>query len=78
MRKKDGSWCDCIDFRGLNAATMHDAYPLPLIEEWINSLADMQWFSTLDMNSGYWQIPMAEEDKGKIAFITKYSLIHFL
>ena len=57
---------------------MRDAYPLPLIEECIDSLADMQWFSTLDMNSGYWQIPVAEQDKEKTAFINKYGLFHFL
>ena len=78
VRKKDGSWRYCIDFRGLNAVTTRDAYPLPLIEECIDSLADMQWFSTLDMNSGYWQIPVAEQDKEKTAFITKYGLFHFL
>ena len=78
VRKKDGSWRYCIDFRGLNAVTTLDAYPLPLIEECIDSLADMQWFSTLDMNSGYWQIPVAEQDKEKTAFITKYGLFHFL
>ena len=78
VRKKDGSWRYCIDFRGLNAATTRDAYPLPLIEECIDSLADMQWYSALDMNSGYWQIPVAEEDKEKTAFITKYGLFHFL
>ena len=78
VQKKDGSWRYCIDFRGLNAVTTRDAYPLPLIKECINSLADMQWFSTLDMNSGYWQIPVAEQDKEKTAFITKYGLFHFL
>ena len=78
VRKKDRSWRYCIDFRGLNAVTTRDVYPLPLIEECIDSLADMQWFSTLDMNSGYWQIPVAEQDKEKTAFITKYGLFHFL
>ena len=48
------------------------------IEECINSLADIRGFSTLDMNSGYWQLPVADEDKEKTAFITKYGLFHFL
>ena len=78
VRKKNGSWRYCIDFRGLNAVTTRNAYPLRLIEECIDSLADMQWFSTLGMNSGYWQIPVAERDKEKTAFITKYGLFHFL
>ena len=76
--KKGGSWHYCIDFRGLNAVTMRDAYPLPLIEECIDSLADMQWFSTLDMNPGYWQITVAEEDKEKTVLFTKYGLFYFL
>ena len=78
VQKKDRSWHYCIKFRGLNAVTTRDAYPLRLIEECIDSLADMQWYSALDMNSGYWQIPVAEEDKEKTAFITKYGLFHFL
>ena len=78
VRNKDGSWRYCIDIRGLNAVTTRDAYPLPLIGECIDSLADMLWYSALDINSGYWQIPRAEEDKENTAFITKYGLFHFL
>ena len=68
----------CLDFRGLFAVTARDAYPLPLIKECIDSLADMRWFSTLDISSEYWQLLVAEEDKEKRAFITKYDLFHFL
>ena len=77
VRKRDGTWHYCIDFRGVNALTTCNAYLLPFIEECIDSLADMRWFSTLDMNSGYWQLPVAKEDKEKIVFITKYGLFHF-
>ena len=57
-----GSWHYCVDFRGLNTVASRDAYPLLLIEESIDGLADMQWFSTLDITSGYWQIPVADEE----------------
>ena len=77
VRKKDGSWRYCIDFRAVNNATIKDAYPLPLIEECIDSLAGKKWFCTLDMNAGYWQIPVADEDKDKTAFITRYGLFQF-
>ena len=78
VRKHDKSWRYCIDFRALNSVTERDAYPLPLIEECIDSLDGMRWFCTLDMNSGYWQIPIAEEDKKKTAFLTRYGLFQFL
>ena len=78
VHKRDGSWRYCIDFRTVNSRTEKDAYPLPLIEECLNSLVGKTWFCTLDMNSGYWQIVIAEEDKGKIAFITKFGLYHLV
>ena len=78
VRKKDNTWRYCIDFRYLNSVSIKDAYPLPLIEECIDSLSGMKWFCTLDMNSGYWQIPIAEEDISKTAFSTKYGLFQFL
>ena len=78
VRKKDGSWRYCIDFRAVNNVCAKDAYPLPLIEECLDSLAGKKWFCTLDMNSGYWQIPIAEEDKCKTAFITKFGLFQFV
>ena len=77
VRKRDGSWRYCIDFRAVNAVTEKDAYPLPLIEECLDSLAGKSWFCTLDMNSGYWQIPIADEDRCKTAFITKFGLFQF-
>ena len=77
VRKKDGSWRYCIDFRAVNNETLKDAYPLPLIEECMDSLAGEKYLCTLDMNSGYWQIPVAKEDKEKTAFITRYGLYHF-
>ena len=78
VRKKDGSWRYCIDFRALNTVTVKDAYPLPLIDDCLDSLSGKSVFCTLDMNSGYWQIPVAAEDKDKTAFMTRYGLYQFL
>ena len=77
VRKRDKSWRYCIDYRALNSATIRVVYPLPLIEECIDCLAGKKWYCALDMNSGYWQIPMDEKDKHKTAFLTKYGLFQF-
>ena len=61
VRKKDGSLRFCIDFRKLNALTVKDSHPLPHICETLESLAGAAHYSTFDMNSGFWQVPMDEE-----------------
>ncbi len=67
-----------IDFRKLNAQTLHkSAYPLPRIDDTIDSLAGNSLFTTLDFASGYFQIPLAEEDKYKTAFSTGTELHEF-
>ena len=68
VRKKDGSLRFCIDFRKLNSLTVKDSHPLPCICETLESLAGAAHFSTFDMNSGFWQVPMAEESKQYTAF----------
>ena len=68
VRKKDGSLRFCIDFRKLNSLTVKDSHPLPRICEILESLAGAAHFSTFDMNSGFWQVPMDEESKQYTAF----------
>ena len=68
VRKKDGSLHFCIDFRRLNSLTVKDSHPLPRICETLESLAGAAHYTTFDMNSGFWQVPMDDESKQYTAF----------
>ena len=67
VRKKDGSTRFCVDYRKLNDVTQKNSYPLPRIDDCIAELGQAQWFSTLDLESGYWQIEMDEASKAQTA-----------
>ena len=66
--KKSGEIRLCIDYRELNKRTVKDAYPLPLVDEIQDQLSGCTVFSTLDLQSGYWQLPVHTEDIQKTAF----------
>ena len=75
--KKDGTLRFCVDYRQLNSITSKDAYPLPRIDETLDTLAGSVWFTTLDLISGYWQVEVKPEDCEKTAFCTKDGLFEF-
>ena len=60
----------CIDYRKLNEVTKKEVYAIPRIDDTLDGLSGAQYFTTLDLASGYFQIPMSEADKAKTAFIT--------
>ena len=77
VTKKDGSTRFCVDYRRLNSLTVKDAYPLPRIDDSLRLLGNQQWFSTMDLASGYWQVAMSPEVKRKAAFVMNEGLFQF-
>ncbi|CAH8574210.1 unnamed protein product [Dicrocoelium dendriticum] len=77
-RKADGTYRFCIDFRELNKVTVKDAFPMPQMEEIFSSLHNAKLISLIDLRSGYWQLPIAEEDRHKTAFSVNGQQYEFL
>ena len=78
VKKKGGAYMFCVDYRKLNAVTKTQVYPLPRIEDYLDALAGVRYFSTLDLASGFWQVPIHPDSIEKTAFMSHAGSYEFL
>jgi hypothetical protein len=77
VRKPDGTWRFCIDYRALNTVTIKQGYPLPRIDDLLDKIQGSQYFSSMDLLQGFYQLPLVESDKEKITFKTNFGNFQF-
>ncbi|GET01638.1 retroviral-like aspartic protease 1 [Rhizophagus clarus] len=77
VEKKNGKKRLCVDYRKLNKVTKRDCYPLPRIDDMLETLSGSQWFSSLDLASGFWQVELDQKDREKSTFITRFGTYEF-
>ena len=76
-QKERGQLKFCCDFRYLNAVTIKNAYPIPRIDESLFKLGDAKFFTTLDLGSAFWQVPLRKQDREKTSFACELGLFHW-
>ena len=77
VHKKDDSFRFCIDYRGVNAVTIKDAFPVPDVKDALDSLRGAKYFATIDLLSGYWQLGMSDRARERSAFCRRRGLFEF-
>lgn len=68
VKKKNGTFRFCVDYRKLNSVTVRDSYPLPMVSDILDKLRNAKYISSLDVKSAYWQVPVAESSRQYTAF----------